>query len=89
MPSDRHDPEIFYHCDCLEEGKEHDGRFYHCRCIEEFNPRDAELATLRQRVAEQDATIATLTKALGKIGGSGNHCPTCDGGVGNGECDPS
>ena len=31
------------------------------------DPRDAELATLRQRVAEQDATIATLTEALDAI----------------------
>jgi hypothetical protein len=37
MPSNPpHDPERFYHCDCLEEGDEHDkDRFYHCDCVEE------------------------------------------------------
>lgn len=31
----KHDPDRFYHCDCLEEGTEHDDRFYHCDCIED------------------------------------------------------
>lgn len=31
----RHDPNRFYHCDCLDEyGLEHDDRFYHCDCLE-------------------------------------------------------
>ena len=35
MNKERHDPERFYHCDCLEEGNKHDDRFYHCHCIED------------------------------------------------------
>ena len=37
MSTPDHDPERFYHCDCLDEdGEEHDDeRFYHCTCIED------------------------------------------------------
>lgn len=38
----RHDQERFYHCDCLEEGSEHDGRFYHCTCIDDGYGLDEE-----------------------------------------------
>lgn len=46
-PNERHDPERFYHCDCLEEGTEHDDRFYHCDCLEGgYDPPECPLCGL-------------------------------------------
>lgn len=41
LPSGTHDPERFYHCECLDNDASatHDpNRFYHCTCIEDPQP---------------------------------------------------
>lgn len=51
-PNERHDPERFYHCTCIEEEGHHDSRFYHCDCLEGgYDPDEAEKEELREKLA--------------------------------------